>query len=111
MHSNSEPATRHYPLGTLLKFFLFTSLRTLLRFCALRKNSTLFFSCSRRKSLLAGETMQQLIATDPLTRVASISAAVAASRETVISKLINNMSMFYRAAFDEGSFIHEQIFL
>jgi hypothetical protein len=32
------------PLAALLKFFLFTSLRTLLRFFALRKNSTLFFS-------------------------------------------------------------------
>src|SRR5712664_4230040 len=46
IHSNSKPATRHSPLGTLLKFFLFTSLRTLLRFFALRKNSTLLFSIS-----------------------------------------------------------------
>src|SRR5229473_6424910 len=44
IHSNSEPATRHYPLGALLKFFLFRFLRTLLRFFAPTKNSTLFFS-------------------------------------------------------------------
>ncbi len=40
----SELATRHSPLATVLKFFPFTSLRTLLRFFALTKNSTRFFS-------------------------------------------------------------------
>ena len=37
-------SSRHSSLATVLKFFPFTFLRTLLRFFALCKNSTLFFS-------------------------------------------------------------------